>query len=81
MEINILHGFMLNYRYVSIPMQCLSFTHTLLYTVLYTNNNCTYIFGYTLRWVKVSSKCIVRDTKVCDDIAIIRGRFAAIYGD
>ena len=34
-----------------------------------------------LRWVKAGSKCIVRDTEVCEGITIIRRRFITIYGD
>ena len=34
-----------------------------------------------LRRVKASSECVVRGTEVCEDIAIIRGRFVTIYGD
>ena len=31
-----------------------------------------------LGWVKASSECIVRDTEVCEGIAIICGRFVTI---
>ena len=34
-----------------------------------------------LSWVKASSESIVCDMEVCEGIAIICGRFIAIYGD
>ena len=44
-------------------------------TVIEKHTSCS------LRWVKVGSKCIVRGTEVCKDIAVICGRFVTIYGD
>ena len=44
-------------------------------------NEANRLIACLLRWVKVSSECIVRDTEVSVGIAIIRGRFVTIYGD
>ena len=43
----------------------------------------TYMKSYNSKYpvTPASSKCIVRDTEVCEGIAIIRGRFVTIYGD
>ena len=55
-------------------------------TVLQANNTCVtrgrkLVKACLLRWVKAGSKCIVRDTEVCEGITIIRRRFITIYGD